>query len=283
MNKLINIFIEIEKNSNIRHKYNKEQNKLIVKRIINPPYVYPYSCGFIQYTCNELGNEIDAIIISETDNIRQNTKYEAYIIGALIIENEIGMTEKILCVPESEYQFIKDIKDLNNDIKNKIYTFYENYKQNNFKKWSKVIGFINKDISIKLYNNSIIKYYELNGIVKDDNCENNLNELYNIINNNYSQNIKTYNDNLNVINHNKNNDNISESSYSSSSEDDDYDSMGKSSYSSSSEDDDYDSMGKSSYSSSNEDNDNDDDSMSKSSYLSSSEDDDEDSMRKSSY
>ena len=67
MDKRINIFIENEKSSNVIYKYNKLNNKLVIKQLINKPYVYPYPTGFIPNTENENGNELSAIIITNNN------------------------------------------------------------------------------------------------------------------------------------------------------------------------------------------------------------------------
>ena len=95
-------------------------------------------------------DELDILII--TDNIiKKDNNYNVYIIGSLIMEDEKGMDEKILGVLEEDYKVIKDINNLSDEIKQNIFWFFSNYKNNVNGKWSKVSGFINKEESIKLY------------------------------------------------------------------------------------------------------------------------------------
>jgi len=155
MDKKIVVYIEIEQNSNIKFEYDKNEKKLLVDRILDFPFVYPYSYGFIINTLADDKDELDALIITDI-KIDNDKHYDVYIIGSLVMEDEKGMDEKILCVLEEDYKKIKDINDLNEEIKNKIYWFFSNYKKNCKNKWSKVIGYINKDLSIKLYEKSLI-------------------------------------------------------------------------------------------------------------------------------
>jgi inorganic pyrophosphatase len=159
-NEIIKVYIEIEKGSNIKYEFCKKNNKLIVDRILDEPFVYPYSYGFIPNTLAEDGDELDILVLTndelENDGINNNTYYEAYIVGCLVMEDEKGMDEKILCVLEKDYKNIKDLCDIDETTKNKIYTFFSEYKKNNIDKWSNVIGFINKELSIKLYKKSIV-------------------------------------------------------------------------------------------------------------------------------
>jgi len=150
MDKLVNIYIEIEQHSNQKYEFDKEKNKLILDRVLNYPYFYPYSYGFIPGTIADDNDELDVLII--TDNkIKNDNNYNAYIIGSLIMEDEKGMDEKILCVLEEDYLTINDMDKLSNNVKENIYWFFSNYKNNTKGKWSKVIGFSNKEASIKLY------------------------------------------------------------------------------------------------------------------------------------
>jgi inorganic pyrophosphatase len=151
----IKVYIEIEQFSNIKYEYDKESNKLIIDRILDEPFEYPYAYGYIPNTLADDNDELDVLII--TDKKIENDKYyDAYIIGCLVMEDEKGSDEKILCVLEEDYENIYDIICLNEEIKNKIYNFFSNYKKKSINKWSKVIGFINKELSINLYAKSML-------------------------------------------------------------------------------------------------------------------------------
>ncbi len=153
--KKIKIYIEIEQNSNIKYEFNKKQNKLIIDRILEKPFIYPFPYGFIPNTLANDNDELDILLITNK-NIKNDTYYDAYIVGCLVMEDEKGMDEKILCVLEEDYDKINDITDLNKDVKDCIHYFFSNYKKKSIEKWSKVIGFINKELAIELYKKSII-------------------------------------------------------------------------------------------------------------------------------
>jgi len=161
MSKLITVYIEIEKHSNIKYEYDKEQKKLIVDRILDYPYFYPYAYGFIPQTLAEDNDEVDILIISN-DKISIDSYHQVYIIGALVMEDEKGMDEKLLCVFEKDYENIKDISDLSDNIKNDIHWFFSKYKNKTKDKWSKVWGFINKELAQNLYEKSITLYKKIN-------------------------------------------------------------------------------------------------------------------------
>jgi inorganic pyrophosphatase len=155
MENKIKVYIEIEKGSNIKYEYDKTKKELIIDRILDEPYVYPYAYGFIPNTLAQDNDELDVLII--TDKTLENDKYyDVFIIGSLVMEDEKGMDEKILAVFEEDYSTIKDIDDLDDKIKDSIYTFFSEYKKKSIGKWSRVMGFINKDLSLKLYKKSMI-------------------------------------------------------------------------------------------------------------------------------
>lgn len=152
---LVKCYVEIEKYSNIKYEYNKLTKKLEVDRVLKYPYFYPYSYGFIPETLGNDGDELDILIISENKYDIDKT-YQCYIIGALIMEDEKGMDEKILVVPYEDYHVnnIKDISDLNKNILEDIEWFFVNYKMKEVHKWSRVDHFVGHDEAIEIYNDS---------------------------------------------------------------------------------------------------------------------------------
>ena len=152
----IKVYIEIEQFSNIKYEYDKIEKKLIIDRILDEPFKYPFAYGFIPNTLADDNDELDALIITDKD-LKNDTFYDVYIIGCLVMEDEKGMDEKILCVLEEDYENINDISDLNKNIKDNIHYFFSNYKKKSIEKWSKVIGFINKELSIELYKKCILQ------------------------------------------------------------------------------------------------------------------------------
>ena len=155
MDNKINVYIEIEKSSNIKYEYDKKEKKLVIDRILDEPFVYPYAYGYIPNTIADDNDELDVLIITDKE-LKNDKYYDAYIIASLIMEDEKGMDEKVLCVLEEDYDDIQDIEDLSDEIKDKIHYFFSNYKKKSINKWSKVIGFINKDMSMKLYNKFLL-------------------------------------------------------------------------------------------------------------------------------
>jgi inorganic pyrophosphatase len=116
MDNKVSVYIEIEKGDCIKYEFDKTTNKLEVDRILPDPYVYPYSYGFIENTLAMDGDDLDALIITEIP-LKNDTRYDVYIIGVLVMEDEKGMDEKVLCVLEEDHARIQNIHDLSDDAK----------------------------------------------------------------------------------------------------------------------------------------------------------------------
>lgn len=152
----VRVYIEIEKNSNQKFEYNHNTKKLELDRVLKKPFVYPYPYGFILNTKAKDDDELDILILTEK-NISKDTYLDVFIIGVLIMEDEKGMDEKVLCVLEEDYNKINNLSYIDNNIKDKIHYFFSNYKNNTEGKWSKVYNFEDKKFAIKLYNDCLIK------------------------------------------------------------------------------------------------------------------------------
>jgi len=149
------VYIEIEKGSNLKYEFNKELNELELERVLPRPFFYPYAYGYILGTKAMDGDELDILII--TDNYIPNDTYlTAYIVGVLIMEDEKGMDEKVLCVLEEDAARIKDISDIHPKSLDSIHSFFSTYKSQTPGRWSAVSGFRDKAYATELYTKSII-------------------------------------------------------------------------------------------------------------------------------
>ena len=149
----VRVYIEIEKHTNIKYEYDKTRQELVVDRILEYPYFYPYAYGFIPDTLADDDDDLDILLITD-DSIRitKDTYYDAYIIGALKMEDEKGMDEKLLCVLEPDKGEIEDINDISDSVKENIEWFFSNYKTKDYDKWSRTMGFMGRDEAVALYN-----------------------------------------------------------------------------------------------------------------------------------
>jgi inorganic pyrophosphatase len=152
----VEVFIEIEKFSNQKYEINKTTGKLELDRILPYPYFYPYAYGFIPNTLAMDGDDLDALIITDIPLKKDNT-YKAKIVGVLVMEDEKGMDEKVLCVLHDDSININDISDFETDVLDNIKWFFKNYKNKTPGKWSNVTGYENREHAIYLYETTMLK------------------------------------------------------------------------------------------------------------------------------
>ena len=153
MNNNYSIYIEIEKHSNMKYEFNKENNKLELDRVLHYPYFYPYAYGFFEKTIGNDGDELDALLI--TDKYYKNGEIvNCKIVGGLVMEDEHGMDEKIFVVPINDYMYIDLDEEDKKEIHDNIIWFFSNYKSKDKDKWSKVHRLMNSKQAINLYNQS---------------------------------------------------------------------------------------------------------------------------------
>jgi len=146
----VRVYIEIEKDSNLKYETCKETNTLVLDRVLPPPYVYPYPYGYITGTRAADGDDLDVVVLTKKP-ISKDTHLDVYIVGVLIMEDEQGMDEKVLCVLPEDAGHIKDIGDVSTDIQDRIEWFFSNYKTETPGKWSHVSGYRDKQYAIQLY------------------------------------------------------------------------------------------------------------------------------------
>jgi inorganic pyrophosphatase len=151
----VRVYIEIEKHSNQKYEFNKNIKKLELDRVLPYPYFYPYAYGFIENTLAMDDDELDVLIITDKE-IKKDRWYDVHIIGVLIMSDEKGLDEKIICVLPEDYLTVSDIHLLSNEIKDNIQWFFSNYKSKTPDKWAKIEGFENKDTAIKIYNSYLL-------------------------------------------------------------------------------------------------------------------------------
>lgn len=150
---LVRVYIEIDKDNNKKYELDKSTGILELDRILPYPYFYPCAYGFIENTLAMDDDELDAVIISDKE-LPNDQWYDAYIIGVLVMSDEKGLDEKVLCVLKEDYEIINDICLLPEEILENIHWFFSNYKNKTPGKWSRVDGFQNKEEAIKIYEKS---------------------------------------------------------------------------------------------------------------------------------
>ncbi len=155
--------IEVSKGGNTKYEIDKLTGLLRVDRILHTPMAYPVDYGYFPNTLGDDGDPLDAVVICN-GTLRPGTIISVRPIGALKMEDQAGMDEKIICVPITKVDpFHKDtneVKDLPPILKAQIEHFFKHYKDLEPKKWTKLHGWANSKEARKIIEKSIKKYKE---------------------------------------------------------------------------------------------------------------------------
>lgn len=174
--KNIDMIVEIPQNTNIKYEFDKKSNRIRCDRILSGPLVYPGNYGYIPKTLSLDNDPLDILLIKSV-KLYPNTLIKVQILGVLMTEDENGMDEKIIAIPDKEVfpgnDSIDDINDIESNQLEKIKYFFTHYKDSDKFKWVKVGDLKNKLDAEKIimeshqrYLNSKNKLYK-NALIKE--------------------------------------------------------------------------------------------------------------------
>ena len=155
----INVIIEIPAGANpVKYELDKDSGALFVDRMLNTSMVYPYNYGFIPNTLSLDGDPADVLVISSMPVVH-GCVIKCRPIGVLLMEDEAGKDEKIICLPttkiDSYFADINEIDQLPQIVKDRINHFFEHYKDLEKGKFVKISGWKNSSVAKQLINESI--------------------------------------------------------------------------------------------------------------------------------
>lgn len=138
----LNAIIEISYGSKIKYELDKENNKLIVDRILQASMVYPANYGYIDGTLAQDGDPLDVLVLTNY-NLIPGCCIAINPVGVIFMEDEKGVDEKILAVPgekvDKNYDNIQDICDIPKQTIKEIIHFFEHYKDLEDGKYVKIL------------------------------------------------------------------------------------------------------------------------------------------------
>ena len=138
----VNVIIEIPIGGvPVKYELDKESGAMYVDRFLHTAMYYPCNYGFIPHTLSDDGDPTDAAVLGQIPVI-PGVVIRSRPVGVLIMEDESGIDEKILCVPVDElhpyYSDVTSIRDLRPVLLDQIAHFFEHYKDLESGKWVKV-------------------------------------------------------------------------------------------------------------------------------------------------
>jgi inorganic pyrophosphatase len=114
-------------------------------RFLRTAMYYPANYGFIPHTLSEDGDPIDCLVIAPTP-VASGVVIRARPIGALLMEDEHGIDEKIIAVPIDRlhpyYKGVTSYRDLPVILTDQIGHFFEHYKELEKGKWVKLLRWV---------------------------------------------------------------------------------------------------------------------------------------------
>ncbi len=156
----VNVIIEIPAGgAPIKYEVDKDSGAVFVDRIVHTAMFYPFNYGFIPHTLSDDGDPVDVCLISPLP-FQAGSVCPARPIGVLMMEDESGVDEKIICVPSDKiYPIYSDISNYDQLPKvtlDQIKHFFEHYKDLEKGKWVKVQDWQDKEQAEKI----ILKGFE---------------------------------------------------------------------------------------------------------------------------
>lgn len=138
----LNVVIEIPMGGNpVKYELDKDSGAMFVDRFLHTAMYYPVNYGFIPHTLSDDGDPVDAAVLGQVP-VQPGVIIRSRPIGVLIMEDESGIDEKILCVPVDDlhpyYGDVASYRDIREVHVNQIAHFFEHYKDLESGKWVKV-------------------------------------------------------------------------------------------------------------------------------------------------
>jgi inorganic pyrophosphatase len=138
----LNVFIEIPMGGNpVKYELDKKSGLMFVDRFLHTAMYYPFNYGFIPHTLSEDGDPVDAAVIGQIP-VSPGVIIRSRPIGVLLMEDEKGIDEKLMCVPVDDlhpyYAHIASYRELPKILRDQMEHFFAHYKDLEEGKWVKV-------------------------------------------------------------------------------------------------------------------------------------------------
>jgi inorganic pyrophosphatase len=143
----IYVVIEIPQGSAVKYEVDKDSGAIFVDRFLFTPMAYPAAYGFIPGTLADDGDPVDAMVLTP-DAVVPGAVIRARPIGVLLMSDEAGQDEKLVCVPHDKihplFTDVHKIEDLPLITRQAIEHFFSRYKDLEKGKWVKIDGWADK-------------------------------------------------------------------------------------------------------------------------------------------
>jgi inorganic pyrophosphatase len=134
----------------------------LVNHFLHTAMYYPANYGFIPNTLSEDGDPCDALALSQVP-VTSGAVIRCRPIGALLMEDEHGLDEKILAVPVDDlnpyYGLVESYTDLPAIMRNQIEHFFRHYKDLEKDKWIKGLRWVVREDAYDLIRRAISRFH----------------------------------------------------------------------------------------------------------------------------
>jgi len=157
----IDVLIEIPANSSVKYEFDEDNKRLYVDRFAATPMAYPENYGMVDQTKAPDGDPLDAFVLT-IKAIVPGAWIRSKVIGMIVMKDEKGSDNKLLCVPETPGMdqstgSWQNLSDIPQDRLDKIKHFLEHYKDLEPGKWVKVERFADKIEAEQILEESRVK------------------------------------------------------------------------------------------------------------------------------
>jgi inorganic pyrophosphatase len=129
----------------VKYEFDKTTGALFVDRFLHTAMFYPGNYGFIPGTLSADGDPCDILVISQVPVV-PGAVIRCRPVGALIMEDEAGIDEKIVAVPVDRlhpfYAGIRSYSDLPTIMTDQIAHFFQHYKDLEKDKWVTIVRWL---------------------------------------------------------------------------------------------------------------------------------------------
>jgi len=155
---MVNVFIEISKNTHIKYEYDEEKKGLVCNRVLHTPFNYFFNYGFIPHTLSPDNDPLDAVVLMD-DSLVPGCYIECKILGCLETTDDEGFDPKMILCPSNKidpsYSRLKNLEDISQHTLDRIKYFFSHYKDLENKKVS-IGSFLDKEKATRIYHQSCL-------------------------------------------------------------------------------------------------------------------------------
>jgi len=138
------VCVEIPRNSPQKYEFDEGLKAVKLDRTLFSSVYFPFEYGFIKDTKSKDGDPLDAVLLATFPTF-PGCYVKARPIGAIMMEDEKGIDNKIIAVPtkkvDPRFKEIETINDISSHMRMEIKNFFKSYKALEPGKWVKVKQF----------------------------------------------------------------------------------------------------------------------------------------------